>query len=102
MRRGKILFRMVSAGIGLCCVQAFAQQPGIRPTGNGAEGHLTVMVTVVSSVGLVMSPEGEQQIIIANAADPKDNVSRFQPAVAVKLMPVTDGDQKKPVKKKQP
>jgi hypothetical protein len=102
MRRGKILFRMVLAGIGLCCVQAFAQQPGIRPTGNGAEGHLTVTATVVSSVGLVVSPEGEQQIIIANAADPKDNVSRFQPAVAVKLMPVTDGDQKKPVKKTQP
>ncbi len=102
MRRGKILFRMVSTGIGLCCVQAFAQQPGIRPTGNGAEGRLTVTATVVSSVGLVVSPEGEQQIIIANAADPKDNVSRLQPAMRVQLTPVADGDKRKPAKKKQP
>jgi hypothetical protein len=50
---------------------------------------------VVSSVGLVLSPEGEQQIVIANAADVRDNVSRLQPVVAVKLTPVADGNKRK-------
>jgi hypothetical protein len=59
-----------------------------------------VTATVVSSVGLVVSPDGEQQIIVANAADPRDNVSRMQPVVAVQLTPVASGGKKKPAKKK--
>jgi hypothetical protein len=101
MHRGRLLFRMAAAGIWLCCLQAFAQQPIISAAANGAQGHLTVTATVVSSVGLVLSPEGEQQIVIANAADMRDNVSRLQLVVAVKLTPVADGDQKKLAKKKQ-
>jgi hypothetical protein len=95
MRRGRLLFRMAAAGIWLCCLQSFAQQPIISAAANGAQGHLTVTATVVSSIGLVMSPEGEQQIVIANAADVRDNVSRLQPVVAVKLAPVADGNKGK-------
>ncbi|HWS16512.1 MAG TPA: hypothetical protein VN223_00780 [Candidatus Elarobacter sp.] len=95
MRRGRLLFRMAAAGLWLCCLQAFAQQPIISAAANGAKGHLTVTATVVSSVGLVLSPEGEQQIVIANAADVRDNVSRLQPVVAVKLTPVAYGDKRK-------
>jgi hypothetical protein len=102
MRLGRHTFRVAAAGIALCCLPAFAQQPIISAAANGAEGHLTVTATVVSSVGLVLSPEGEQQIVIANAADVRDNVSRLQPVVAVKLMPVADGNKRNPAKKKQP
>jgi hypothetical protein len=49
---------------------------------------LSVTLTVVSSVGLVVGPNGEQQIVVANATDPKDNVSRLQPVVNVSLTPV--------------
>ncbi|HEY2392482.1 MAG TPA: hypothetical protein VGK22_15005 [Candidatus Angelobacter sp.] len=56
----------------------------------GAEGHLTVTATVVSSVGLVVGPDGEQRLVVANAVDPRDNVSRLQPVVMVKLIPVAD------------
>ncbi len=54
--------------------------------------------TVVTSVGLVIGPDGEQRIIMANAADPKDNVSRLQPVVMVKLAPVTDTRTDRPTK----
>jgi hypothetical protein len=101
MWRGRLLFRIAAAGIALCSLSAFAQQPSVHSTGRGAEGRLMVTATVVSSVGLVLSPEGEQQIVIANAADVRDNVSRLQTVVAVQLTPV-NGDKKKSAKKKQP
>src|SRR5262249_59503397 len=40
-----------------------------------AQGTLTVTATVVSSVGVEVGPEGEQRIVVANAVDPRDNVS---------------------------
>jgi hypothetical protein len=102
MRHGRLLFRMAAAGIALCCLSAFAQQPSVHSTGRGTEGRLMVTAVVVSSVGLVVSPDGEQQIVIANAPDARDNVSRLQPVVAVQLTPVADVDKRKPAKKKQP
>ncbi|MGZ4890091.1 MAG: hypothetical protein ACXV8X_14395 [Candidatus Angelobacter sp.] len=90
MRRGRILFRTVSAGIALCCLPAVAQQPAIRSTGDRAQGRVMVTATVVSSVGLVRGPNGEQWMVIANAGDPKDNVSRMQPVVTVQLKLVTN------------
>jgi hypothetical protein len=51
----------------------------------GAQGNLTVTVTVVASVGVVIGPDGEQRLIVANAADPSDNVSRLQPVPTVAL-----------------
>jgi hypothetical protein len=100
MWRLRLISRMAAAGIALCSLSAHAQQPSVHSTGRGAEGRLMVTATVVSSVGLVLSPEGEQQIVIANAADARDNVSRLQPVMAVQLTPVTDGDKKKSAKKK--
>ena len=63
---------------------------------------MTVTATVVSSVGLVVGPDGEQHMIVANASDPRDNVSRLQPVVTVKLTPVADRENPKPktIKKK--
>jgi len=66
----------------------------------GDEGRLTVTATVVSSVGLVVGPDGEQRLVVANAVDPRDNVSRLQPVVMVKLTPVADAAPK--TKKKKP
>jgi hypothetical protein len=103
MHRGKLISRVLFASIVLCCIRAVAQQPvssaGAR---GGGEGRLTVTATVVSSVGLVVGPDGEQHMIVANAADPRDNVSRLQPVVTVKLTPVADaGENPKPKTKRK-
>jgi hypothetical protein len=102
MRGGKLISRALYAGVLLCCVRVAAQQPILPPRAHGgAEGRLTVTATVVSSVGLVVGPDGEQRMIVANAADQKDNVSRLQPVVAVKLAPVADAKSSpKSIKKK--
>jgi hypothetical protein len=81
---GRFLFRVFAVGALLCGVQSFPQQPMLSARG-GAEGRLTVTATVVSSVGLVVGPGGEQQIIVANAVDPRDNVSRLQQVVTVQM-----------------
>ena len=44
-----------------------------------AQGTLTVTMTVVTSTGVMMEPDGEPQIVAANAVDPKDNVSHLDP-----------------------
>jgi hypothetical protein len=102
MRFGKFIFKILPAGVLLLgSLQARAQQPLSTRAGGSAEGRLTVTLTVVSSVGLVAGPDGEQRLIIANAVDPKDNVSRLQPVVAVALKPIADGDPHVPRKKKK-
>jgi hypothetical protein len=76
----------------LCASNGFAQQ-GLSQqrsmvhmgTSGSAQGNLTVTATVVSSVGLVMGPDGEQRMIVANAADPSDNVSRLETTGMVTL-----------------
>ncbi len=67
--------------------QGFSQQPGMGHAGasGAAQGNLTVTVTVVASVGVVIGPDGEQRLIVANAADPADNVSRLQTVRTVAL-----------------
>ena len=99
MRYGKLLFRMTAAGAALCCLPACPQQRAVLSTG-GPEGRLTVTATVVSSVGLVVLPNGEQRIIVANAADPKDNASKLQP-VSVELKAVTNEKRMSNVPKKK-
>lgn len=53
-----------------------AQQAGpAHASGAGtAQGQLTVTATVVSSVGVVIGPDGEAQVIVANAADRAENL----------------------------
>jgi hypothetical protein len=101
MHRGKVTMGIALAAGLACSLAAFAQQPSSSRSGGSTEGRLTVTLTVVSSVGLV-GPDGEQRMIVANAVDPKDNVSRLQPVVAVALRPVEkDGDRHVPQKKKK-
>jgi hypothetical protein len=95
MHLGKFIFRVVPVGLLLCSLPTSGQQlhssPGPARAGvaGGAEGSLTVTLTVVSSVGLVVGPYGEQRLVVANAADPRDNVSRLE-TVAVKMTPVAE------------
>ncbi len=103
MCRGKFLIRMLSAGLLLCGLHAFAQQSILSSAKGGAEGRLTVTATIVSSVGLVVGPDGEQRMIVANAVDPRDNVSRFQPVVTVQMTPMMAArENRKPAKTKKP
>lgn len=44
-----------------------------------AEGTLTVTATLIASANLIIEPDGKQKIVIANAPDPRDNVSRLLP-----------------------
>jgi hypothetical protein len=62
-----------------CNSLAHAQvRGGTSYGGTSAQGTLTVTVTVVTSVGVITGPNGEQKVVIANAADPADNVSWLQ------------------------
>jgi hypothetical protein len=79
MRRCKFKLAIIlSSFLLLPCLNISAQQgssvlhPPIR---GAAQGDLTVTATVVSSVGLVIGPDGQQKLVVANAADPGDNVS---------------------------
>jgi hypothetical protein len=44
-----------------------------------ANGTLAVTASVQTSVALVTESDGSQRIVIANATDPRDNVSRVEP-----------------------
>jgi hypothetical protein len=62
----------------LTCNSLAQAQAGTSFGGRSAQGTLTVTVTVVTSVGVITGPNGEQKVVIANAADPADNVSWLQ------------------------
>ena len=67
------------------CAAAAAQNPGPHLSGHG---ELSVTATVVSSVGVEMGRDGQPRIVVANALDPKDNVSSLQVVREVRIMPV--------------
>jgi len=49
---------------------------------------------------LVVGPDGEQKVILVNAADPKDNVSRLQRVVTVQMAPAAgSSEHQKPERK---
>jgi hypothetical protein len=52
-------------------------QSQVRPDHSGSSAHssLTVTATVAPSVWLVMEPDGKQNIVVANAPDPKESFS---------------------------
>ena len=68
----------------VCAPQASAQvgsvatQPSFFRAGTG-QGQLTVILTVVPSVGVIMDDNGQPRTVIANAPDPADNVSSLIP-----------------------
>jgi hypothetical protein len=102
MRFDKFISRIFPAAMLLCCLPVSAQQAHSSLGGRGAEGTLTVTMTIVPSVGVVVGPDGEQRLVYANSVDPRDNVSRLQPVVAVQLTPATDSpDQHKSEKTKK-
>lgn len=74
--------------VGLSSVRANGQQKESlsRPGAGSAQGELTVTLTVVASVGMVIDADGEPRLMVANAADAKDNVSAIKKVV---LTPVT-------------
>jgi hypothetical protein len=77
------LFSVVAS---LGWVNAAAQQVQSRPQrpGGSAEGTLTVTATVVSSTGLVIGPDGQMRVIVANATEPGNSASP-SPEVSAKL-----------------
>jgi hypothetical protein len=48
--------------------------------GGSASGTLTVTAIVVTSVGLIIGPDGEPKLVVANAVDAGDNFSRLATA----------------------
>lgn len=72
------------------CGVAWAQQVQPQPqrTARGAEGTITITATVVSSVGVVIGADGQQQIIVANGADAKDSAPNLAPVKVVTMTPV--------------
>ncbi len=75
-----------------CASLGHAQSRPVRPStvpaqSNVAQGELTVTLTIVPSVGVVLDANGQPKLIVANAADPADNVSSLKvfPAAEQKL-----------------
>lgn len=90
MRRLKHFRGLWALGMALFCLSAFAQAPPASTRGGSAQGQLTVTLTVVSSTGIVIGPDGQQRLFIANAPDPADNVSKLEDVRMVTLTPVAD------------
>ena len=89
---------VVLAATLLCGAPVLAPQgfPGPRQS---VRGQLTVTATVVSSVGMVVGPDGEQRLIAANAADPRDNVSQLQSASMAEIRAASALPQRGPAKR---
>ncbi|HXB22655.1 MAG TPA: hypothetical protein VNV88_14810 [Candidatus Solibacter sp.] len=47
--------------------------------GTSASGTLSVTATVVTSVGVIIGPDGEPKLVVANATDAADNFSQLRP-----------------------
>ena len=61
------------------CSVAQSQTP-TRQSGSSTASSLTVTATVAPSVWLVMEPDGKQNVVVANAPDPKESFSPVVPA----------------------
>jgi hypothetical protein len=73
-------------------ILVFLSMPAVaQSNGKGsAEGTLSVTATLVASATLTFGPDGKQEIVIANAPDSRDNVSRLSPMKKL----TNNGDQK--------
>jgi hypothetical protein len=69
------LFVLLICTFSVCHSQSQSKHPG-----GSAQGSLNVTATVVPSVWLVMEPDGKQDVIVANAPDPKESFYRAAPA----------------------
>jgi hypothetical protein len=77
--------------IGIAASVLFTNSIGLHAQAKSGRGELTVTATIVASVGLQFGPDGSPTLIVANAPDPKDNISQ--------LLPSTTDQSKKPAKK---
>jgi hypothetical protein len=66
--------------------------------GKSGQGQLIVTATVVSSVGIVIGPNGERVIVVANAPSGKDNLAAISP---VRRRDLEDVEQSKGKKTQQ-
>ncbi|HEU4416309.1 MAG TPA: hypothetical protein VFT65_16090 [Candidatus Angelobacter sp.] len=96
MHRYGLKFGVLAAAL-FFGTSTFAQQ-GFPGTRQSVQGQLTVVATVVSSVGMVVGPDGEQRLIVANAVDPRDNVSRLQTVRLAGIQPEKARQQREPAK----
>lgn len=64
-------------GLGIATAQRRPQPAGLGGEQN-VEGSLTVTMIIASSVGMVMGPDGQEHLVMANMVDPADNVSRIE------------------------
>lgn len=55
-----------------------AGKAGMRG-GTSASGTLSVTAIVVTSVGVIIGPDGEPKLVVANATDAADNFSQLRP-----------------------
>jgi|SRR5579864_9136548 len=67
---------IISAVLLLTFTSVMAQSNGKR-----SEGMLAVTATVVASTTMIIEADGQPRLMIVNATDSRDNVSRFMPIV---------------------
>jgi hypothetical protein len=67
--------------------------------GKSAQGALTVTATVVSSVGILIGPDGEQVLVVANPPAATDNMSVLTAASAATALPKNSESIEKRAKK---
>jgi hypothetical protein len=73
-RRDAVKFAAAFSMIVLSVCASAQKAPSFVHSGP-AQGELTVTITVVASVGIIMDEQGQPKVIVANAADRRDNVS---------------------------
>ena len=68
--------------IGIAASVLFTNSIGLHAQSKSGGGELTVTATIVASVGVQFGPDGSPTLIVANAPDPKDNISQLLPGTA--------------------
>lgn len=98
MKWGRLTLALVAGIAGSTAAAAQARNspgPTISGLHGSAEGQLTVTLTIVPSVGVVMDPDGQPKLMVANAADPADNVSVLNLIRLTDVPPAQHGKGKK-------
>ncbi len=72
-----ITFVLIASG-SLALAQSTSPVAGMHG-GTSASGTLSVTATVVTSVGVIIGPDGEPRLVVANATDAADNFSQLRP-----------------------
>src|SRR5947209_3781144 len=81
------VFLSVLACSAVAAAQASRPFVPLGSAAGSAQGQLTVTATVVASAGVVIGPDGQPRLIIANAPDPRDNASSLTSVFQLKDQP---------------